>query len=201
MTVLHRPQWEEACQIYVLEGTTKTEAWAREYPKVAARAYPNSQHVQACKLFARPEMKVRVEELGELKLSTANSKFEVDAAYVLGRLVDIDRMDVLDIMEDEGSLKPVKEWPMIWRNFIQQFEIEEVFAGRGDERLQIGLLKKIKWPDKVKNLELLGKHIDISAFRVNIGVTGGDGGPVRTITTEMTAQEAAEAYADTLNNK
>jgi phage terminase small subunit len=27
------------------------------------------------------------------------------------------------------------------------------------------LLKKIKWPDKVKNLELLGKHISVQAFK------------------------------------
>lgn len=32
-------------------------------------------------------------------------------------------------------------------------------------------------------------------------ITGKDGGPIRTITTEMTAQEAAEAYADTLNDR
>ena len=27
------------------------------------------------------------------------------------------------------------------------------------------MLKKIKWPDKVKNLELLGKHVDVNAFK------------------------------------
>jgi phage terminase small subunit len=30
------------------------------------------------------------------------------------------------------------------------------------------LLKKIKWPDKVKNLELLGKHVTVQAFKENI---------------------------------
>ncbi len=39
-----------------------------------------------------------------------------------------------------------------------------MFEGRGDERDLVGILKKIKWPDKVKNLELLGKHININAF-------------------------------------
>ncbi|STU63700.1 Uncharacterised protein [Klebsiella pneumoniae subsp. ozaenae] len=27
------------------------------------------------------------------------------------------------------------------------------------------ILKKIKWPDKVKNLELIGKHVDVNAFK------------------------------------
>ena len=43
------------------------------------------------------------------------------------------------------------------------------------------LLKKIKWPDKVKNLELLGRHVSVQAFKDNVKneVTGADGGPVR----------------------
>lgn len=30
------------------------------------------------------------------------------------------------------------------------------------------LLKKIKWPDKIKNLELLGKHVSVQAFREQV---------------------------------
>ncbi|HHC2134918.1 TPA: terminase small subunit, partial [Klebsiella pneumoniae] len=40
------------------------------------------------------------------------------------------------------------------------------------------ILKKIKWPDKVKNLELIGKHVDVNAFKermeVNVNVTIAD---------------------------
>ncbi len=28
-----------------------------------------------------------------------------------------------------------------------------------------GMVKKIRWPDKLKNLELFGKHVDIQAFK------------------------------------
>ena len=34
-----------------------------------------------------------------------------------------------------------------------------------DEKSIETILKKIKWPDKVKNLELIGKHVDVNAFR------------------------------------
>ncbi|CCK05649.1 Phage terminase small subunit [Cronobacter sakazakii 696] len=42
------------------------------------------------------------------------------------------------------------------------------------------LLKKIKWPDKVKNLELLGKHISVMAFKEQAAHehTGKNGGPI-----------------------
>ncbi|MDR0068187.1 terminase small subunit, partial [Acinetobacter sp. 11520] len=35
-----------------------------------------------------------------------------------------------------------------------------------------GWLKKIKWPDKVKNLELLGKHISVGAFKDKVEHSG-----------------------------
>lgn len=37
-----------------------------------------------------------------------------------------------------------------------------------DETTIENILKKIKWPDKVKNLELLGKHISVQAFKEQI---------------------------------
>jgi phage terminase small subunit len=198
MGVLRNGNWEKVCQVYVLENLDQTAAFRIGFPKNKCKK--RIQSVRACVLFKRPEVQERIAELMAIKAEVAQQEFEVDARYVLRRLVEIDRMDVLDILSDFGDLKPIKEWPPVWRQFIQQFEVEEVFAGRGDDRLNVGLLKKIKWPDKVRNLELLGKHIDVSAFKENIGLTGMNGGPLRIISTDMSAQEAAEAYADTLND-
>ncbi|CAM8022893.1 hypothetical protein MOMOMMO210B_20105 [Morganella morganii] len=56
-----------------------------------------------------------------------------------------------------------------------------MYEGRGDDREMVGLLKKIKWPDKVRNLELLGKHVHVQAFREQVSNehTGKDGGPIQ----------------------
>ncbi|NUW71408.1 terminase small subunit [Vibrio mediterranei] len=96
---------------------------------------------------------------------------EIDSDYVLKRLVEIDEMDVLDILSDDGGLKPISEWPKTWRQFIGGFEIAELWEGRGDDKEQLGLLKKIKWPDKVKNLELIGKHVAVGAFANRIEIS------------------------------
>src|SRR5690606_14064636 len=92
----------------------------------------------------------------------------LDADYVLRRLAEIDQMDFIDIMDDDMSLKPLSQWPKVWRQYLSSFELAELFEGRGDERAMVGVLKKIKWPDKVKNLELLGKHVSINAFRERV---------------------------------
>lgn len=90
---------------------------------------------------------------------------QIDAAYVLRRLVEIDQMDVLDIMDDNGNVKPIKDWPKTWRQYISNIETISL----EDEA---GWLKKIKWPDKVKNLELLGKHVSVGAFKDKVEHSG-----------------------------
>lgn len=96
---------------------------------------------------------------------------QIDSAYVLKRLVEIDQMDVLDIMDDNGNVKPLKEWPKVWRQFISNIESVSL----EDEA---GWLKKIKWPDKVKNLELLGRHVSVGAFKDKIEHSGDPNNPI-----------------------
>lgn len=104
-------------------------------------------------------------------LKERSERVQIDADYVLKRLVEIDQMDVLDIMDDDGNVKPLREWPKIWRQYISNIETISIDDGEG-------WLKKIKWPDKVKNLELLGKHVSVGAFKDKIEHTGPNGGDI-----------------------
>ena len=94
-------------------------------------------------------------------------KNEVNADYVLKRLIEIDEMDVVDILDDSGHIKPITQWPKSWRRTISGLDIQELMMGEVET-----VLRKIKWPDKVKNLELLGKHIDVQAFKEKREVEG-----------------------------
>ena len=118
---------------------------------------------------------IAAQNLSKLNVQEAQNKrteqTQIDSAYVLKRLVEIDQMDVLDIMDDDGNVKPLRDWPKIWRQYISNIETISMDDGEG-------WLKKIKWPDKVKNLELLGKHVSVGAFKDKIEHTGKDGGPI-----------------------
>lgn len=96
---------------------------------------------------------------------------KIDADYVLKRLVEIDQMDVLDIMDDQMKILPLRDWPKIWRQYISNIENLELTDADG-------VFKKIKWPDKVKNLELLGKHVSVGAFKDKVEHTGPNGGDI-----------------------
>lgn len=146
--------------------TDKQELFAREFIKdlnasqaaIRAGYSEKSSRNQAARMMANDDILNRIAELK----ASRNEEVGVDAAYVLRRLVEIDEMDVLDILLANGELKPIAQWPKVWRTSLSGIDVSEI---AGDAA---GLLKKIKWPDKVKNLELLGKHVTVQAFREQV---------------------------------
>ncbi|ENX58319.1 MULTISPECIES: terminase small subunit [Acinetobacter] len=139
----------------------------------------------------KPEIQKAITEAQNARIK----RLDVDADYVLNRLVQIDQMDVIDIMNDDLSLKPISTWPPIWRQYISGLDNMEEFDGRGEDRSLIGYLRKIKWPDKVKNLELLGKHISIGAFKEKLEL-GND--PDNPLTDPKAASKKLSALAKLL---
>jgi len=160
--------------------TDKQEMFCREYlidlnaTQAAIRAGYSEKTARAsgCENLTKPDIQNRIAELK----AERNEQVSVDAAYVLRRLIEIDEMDVLDILLANGELKPIKDWPKVWRTTLSGMDVTEM---AGDSA---GLLKKIKWPDKVKNLELLGKHVTVQAFKDNVKneLVGANGLPLAT---------------------
>lgn len=111
--------------------------------------------------LTKPDIQKAIEEAQNKR----TEQTQIDAAYVLRRLVEIDQMDVLDIMDDQMKILPLRDWPKIWRQYISNIENLELTDADG-------VFKKIKWPDKVKNLELLGRHVSVGAFKDKVEHSG-----------------------------
>lgn len=152
------------------------EAYAQEYTKcpenqtqaaINAGFSPNTAAVKASVMMRDERIQKRIAELMEER----NKRLRVSADYVLLRLVEIDQMDVIDILNDDGTLKPIREWPKIWRTTLSGFDLSSTIMNMNEDSIET-ILKKIKWPDKVKNLELIGKHVDVNAFKERLEVSG-----------------------------
>ncbi|WP_447888494.1 terminase small subunit [Serratia fonticola] len=160
-------QMERFCQEYIKAPENQTAA-------AKAAEYKNPA-VSASRLMKDSDIQARIAEL----MKHRNKRTKIGADYVLKRLVEIDQMDVLDILSDDGGLKPISEWPKVWRISLSAMDINRIrMAGKdGDESIE-STLQKVKWPDKVKNLELIGKHVDVQAFKdrveLNVNVTLAD---------------------------
>ncbi|HDV2249734.1 TPA: terminase small subunit [Escherichia coli] len=156
--------------------TAMQEAYAQEYTKcpenqtqaaINAGFSPNTAAVKASVMMRDERIQKRIAELMEER----NKRLRVSADYVLLRLVEIDQMDVIDILNDDGTLKPIREWPKIWRTTLSGFDLSSTIMNMDETSIET-ILKKIKWPDKVKNLELIGKHVDVNAFKERLEVSG-----------------------------
>jgi phage terminase small subunit len=175
----------------------KEALFVREYmldldPKRAALAAGYSKTMAATKAYqwvSNSKVKIHVfSEIERLK-AKRNKRLDVDSDYVLKRITEIDQMNVKDILADDGSIKPIKEWPDIWATFISGMDISEKVI-QGDEVAMSVFLKKIKWPDKVKNLELMGRHVKVQAFRDQHKHTG-----------EITLTESLKQMAERIDGK
>lgn len=152
---------EAYCQSYIKSPENQTQA------AIDAGFSPNTAHVKASVMMRDERIQKRIAELMEER----NKRNRVSADYVLLRLVEIDQMDVLDILNDDGSLRPIREWPKIWRTTLSGFDLSSTIMNMNEDSIET-ILKKIKWPDKVKNLELIGKHVDVNAFKERLEVSG-----------------------------
>lgn len=152
---------EAYCQSYIKTPENQTQA------AINAGFSPNTAAVKASVMMRDERIQKRIAELMEER----NKRMRVSADYVLLRLVEIDQMDVLDILNDDGTLKPIREWPKIWRTTLSGFDLSSTIMNMDETSIET-ILKKIKWPDKVKNLELIGKHVDVMAFKERLEVSG-----------------------------
>lgn len=152
---------EAYCQSYIKTPENQTQA------AINAGFSPNTAHVKSSVMMRDERIQKRIAELMEER----NKRMRVSADYVLLRLVEIDQMDVLDILNDDGTLKPIRQWPKIWRTTLSGFDLSSTIMNMDETSIET-ILKKIKWPDKVKNLELIGKHVDVNAFKERLEVSG-----------------------------
>jgi phage terminase small subunit len=154
---------EAYCQEYIKCPENQTQA------AINAGYSPNTAAKFASQNMRDERVQKRIAELMEER----NKRMRVSADYVLMRLVEIDQMDVLDILNDDGGMKPISQWPKVWRTSISAVDINRIrMAMKDDEEDIESTLQKIKWPDKVKNLELIGKHVDVNAFKERLEVSG-----------------------------
>lgn len=115
----------------------------------------------------KPEVKAAIDN-AQFKRS---QKTKIDANWLLKRLGDEATADVADLYDDDGNILPVKEWPLIWRQgLVAGIDIEIIRA----DGVAIGEIKKLRVSDRVKRLELIGKHIGVKAFEETVNVKGLD---------------------------
>ena len=177
--------------------------------KAAVRAgySEKTAYSQGQRLLKKVEVQEAIEEAQKVRAE----KTETDAAFVLKRLVDEVSADLADLYDDNGSLKPVKQWPLIWRQGLVAGIETETLRPKGargtgqwhgkaqdvheeEDTGEETVVTKLKLSDRVKRLELLGKHISVNAFREQVGHGDPNGNPLP-IVDDMSKNDIARRVA------
>ena len=139
--------------------SAKRQAFIREYlvdlnqtqAAIRAKYAVKGAKDQAYNLMQNPEVAAAI----AAGMEARNKRLQVDADYVLKRLTSIDQMDLAEIHGDDGKLLPIKQWPLIWRQMVKEVDMKT---------------GKVKFHDKLRALELIGKHVNVNAFRDQVAV-------------------------------
>lgn len=105
------------------------------------------------------------------QMTARSERVQIDADWMLRRLGEDVEADMADLYNESGAIKPIHEWPPVWRKGLVAGV--EAIEERDDTGKVIGVVRKVKLADRSKLKEMLGRHVDVQAFkdRVEHGVT------------------------------
>ena len=158
------------------ELTPKQRAFVREYLKDSCAAQAairagysaKTAESQGSRLLRNAKVLAAV-EAGQAALEEAvQDEVRVEVSEVLRELRRLAFSDIGQGVGERGGVLMLKDMPEDFRRAISSIEVEELFAGKGEERVQVGTVTKLKlWP-KDKALELLGKYLKLFTDKVEL---------------------------------
>lgn len=120
----------------------------------------NSARVAARGLLARPRVKKAIEQ----RKKRIFRKFDIRADRVVQELASIAFANKQDFYDENGRLKGIRDLP---RQVASALQSVEVSMGT-DAAHNPMVTQKIRLHDKIKALELLGKHLKLFTDRVEV---------------------------------
>ena len=194
-------QQKETPQAVERPLTPKQRAFCEEYlidlnAAAAARraGYSvNYSNNQGTTLLNLPNTRAEIDRL----IAERSQRTRIDEDRVLHEIMLIASFDPADAFAEDGSILPLREMPADFRRAIDSLDVTELFEGKGQDRSPTGHAKRLRFADKLKALELLGKHLRL--FTDKVELTGQNGAPIRVETAMSPEQSAAfDEYLTTL---
>ncbi|RVD42860.1 terminase small subunit [Mesorhizobium sp. M4A.F.Ca.ET.020.02.1.1] len=160
------PKQEQFVREYLIDLNATQAAIRAGYS--AGKDNRNAQ-VQGERMLSNAEIKAAI---NAAKIERS-AETKIDAAWVLNRLAIEAQADMADLYTETGAIKPVHEWPLIWRQgLVAGIKHQELRDSEGNRTGEF--IVDIKVSDRIRRLELIGKHIGVKAFEEQVNVTGLD---------------------------
>lgn len=148
-------------------------------------AYPNCKKDEsAAAAGARLLRIVKVGEYIQKRMKDREKRTEITQDRVLGELAKLGFLDVRKFYDADGNPRDLHNLDDDVAACIVGLDILEEYEGYGDDRTLIGHVKKYKLADKIKALELIGRHLGMWKDKVEMSGSVEVNNPFAGLTTE-----------------
>ena len=142
----------------------KTFAWEFVRTNSGMQAYLNATQQTAVTPKDRVRASVKAQQMLSRPqvrkyLQTIRDEQRIGVTEIVDELAQIIRFDVADMLNDDGTVKPINQMPETARKMIAGLEVSELWMGRGKNKEQYGVVKKIKFLSKMDAIEKAMKHL------------------------------------------
>lgn len=147
------PKRERFCQEYVVDLNASGAARRAGYKEHAAGQ-------QGHELLKNSEIQARISELRK----ATTDQFNITKESLMQILRDIAGANLESVIDQEtGQILPLDQWPENMKRVTAGMEVDEIYQGTGENRVQIGTRRKIKLSERTKAIELLNKMLGFNA--------------------------------------
>lgn len=126
---------------------------------------PRSAESTASTILRNPKVQAAIAEAQQRR----SERIELKADDIVRELLRFAKTDIRKAFDKDGRLLPIHEMPEDVAHAISGIEVLEEWGPDGEGgRVPIGEVKKVKFWDKVKGLELLGRHLKMFVDRFEV---------------------------------
>lgn len=156
--------------------------------KVAYSRVKNEETAAAA--GARLLRNVKVVEYVQKRMDERAQRTEITQDRVLQELAKLGFFDIRKLFDDSGKPLDITGLDDETAACIAGLEVMDVYEGAGEDKEFVGYVKKYKLSDKLKALELIGRHLGMFKDKMDIEHSGVV--DVRKVYDEMSEEELME---------
>src|SRR5262249_16911756 len=97
-------------------------------------------------------------------MSERSERTKITADTILLDLDEMRRANLKDCLDAVGRYRPLCEWPDPLARMVVGIELEQKCQREGDVMVAVAHILKVRFSDRLRILELMGRHVAVGAF-------------------------------------
>lgn len=136
-----------------LKDQDATASFKRAAERVGSKSHCHGQ--RGYQLLQNPLIKTEINRA----VAARSMRVAIHQDQILEEIKAVLMADIGDAFDADGKMLALKDMPKSFRRCISSVEVEEIFAGTGQNAVRIGTLKKLKLWSKEKAWSDGGRHL------------------------------------------